>query len=435
MKIQLYLLAFFISFQFILFAQPTGTLTEASPESVGISSERLKRVDNLIQSYVDGQLLPGGVFLVARKGKIVYHKSFGKRSLDKEQAYQNSDIFRLASMTKAFTTVAIMQLYEQGQLGLDDPIYHYLPAYKEMAVLDEFNSVDSSYTTTPATQPITIRHLLTHTSGITYGGFNPGKIQIIYNKLGVGLLGLSHPELTTQEMVNMIATVPLVFEPGQQYMYGLNMEVLGGIVEVISGMTLRTYFNENIFQPLGLKDTDFYLSEDKHKRLVPLYTVDQEGKWMMAKPEGISADLNYPNSSGRNHFAGGGGLSGTALDYAIFIQALLNNGAYNGKRILGRKTIETMTADQLIVQNRNGKGYSPIPGLTYGLGFALRTKEATGVGAKSPGTYEWGGYFNTKFFIDPEEEMIFVGMTQVLPFVRQEFWERLYTVIYGAIED
>ncbi|RMG83285.1 MAG: class A beta-lactamase-related serine hydrolase, partial [Bacteroidetes bacterium] len=381
----------------VSFAQPPGlALTTGSPESVGFDGEKLKNLDRHIEKFIANKSMPGGVFLVARKGKIVYFKNFGHHTTAGKTPYQKGDIFRLASMTKAITTVAVLQLYEQGRLGLDDPLYYYIPAFKEAQILKDFNPADSSFTTTPAQNPITIRHLLTHTSGITYGVFNPGKIGAIYEKIGANQFGLSHPTLTTEEMVEVIARVPLLFEPGTEFKYGLNMEVLGRVVEVVSGMPLDQYFKENIFDPLGMEDTWFYLPKDKQDRLVPVYTYDENRQLITAPGDGPTG-ADYPKAPRRNHFAGGGGLSGTAHDYAIFAQALLNGGAYNGKRILSRKTIDVMTADQLISLNEKGTGYSNIPGLSFGLGFAIRTEEAQAVSPKSPGTFEWSGYFNTKF--------------------------------------
>lgn len=414
--------------------QSTKTLTEGNPNEAGISAERLKLLDAHIEKFVQEGHVPGGVFMLARKGKIVYNKSFGYQTLDKKKPYAKSDIFRLASMTKAFTTVSIMQLYERGKLGLDDPIFYYIPAFAKPVVLDKFNEQDSSFTTVPTKKAITIRHLLTHTSGITYGSFNPGKIQAVYEKTGANNFGLSHPKMTTADMANQMAKVPLIFEPGERYMYGLNMEILGRIVEVASGMSLSQYFQKNIFEPLGLKETHFYLPKNLHDRLVPVYTYNDKREMIMASDTDFGPILEYPRGKDNNHYAGGGGMSGSITDYAIFIQTLLNGGEYNGKRILSRKTIDVMTSDQMIVLNRTGKGYSKTPGMTYGLGFALFTEEARAASHKSPGTFEWGGYFNTKFFIDPEEEMIFVGMTQIVPFARPDFWDKMYAIIYGAVE-
>jgi len=417
--------------------KPTENITKISAAAVApdISTERLALLDQHIEKYINDGLLPGGTFLVARKGQTVYHKSFGHQDDAKTVPYNNDDIYRLASMTKAVTTISIMQLYELGKLGLDDPIHYYIPAFKDSKVLDTFNPADSSYTTVPANSPITIRHLLTHTSGITYGLFNPGNIQMMYAKLGANGFGLFHDEMTTEQMANRLGTIPLVFQPGERYMYGLNMELLGRIVEVVSGMPLNKYFRNKIFDPLEMNDTYFYLPQDRHSRLVPFYVYDQSGKLVNATTQMMGGmNVDYPKKKDNNHYAGGGGLSGTATDYAKMIQALCDGGTYKGRRILGRKAIEVMTSDQLPLLNVKGTGYSPLPGLTYGLGFMLKTEAGSAWSAKSPGTYEWGGAFNTKFFIDPSEELIFVGMGQVFGYQRPDFWERLYTIIYGSLE-
>ncbi|MGQ8336745.1 serine hydrolase domain-containing protein [Sunxiuqinia sp. A32] len=409
-----------------------STLVQTTPEEAGFSANRLAMADSLIQNYMQEEWLPGGVFLVAHKGKIAYYKNFGYRSTSKDSLYQKDDIFRIASMSKAITTVGIMQLYEQGKLQLDDPVFKFIPAFKNSAVLDSFNLKDSSYTTIPAKKPITIRQLLTHTSGIIYGDFSNGNMRAVYAKHDMLGVGLSRDTWTTEEFINRLAKVPLAFQPGDRFHYGLNVDVLGRVIEVISGKGLAEYFSEHIFNPLGMKDTYFYLPQEKQYRLIPVYSQDEKGLKM---PEGDqSSYFEYPKNEDAGYYAGGGGLSSTAMDYAIFIATLANNGKMNGYQLLGRKTIELMTTDQLTVQNKNGKGISHIPGNTFCLGFGLLTDEAAGLNSKSPGTYEWGGYFSTKFFIDPEEELIFVGMTQVLPFIHGEFYDQLTSIIYGAIE-
>ncbi|MDH3708619.1 MAG: beta-lactamase family protein [Cyclobacteriaceae bacterium] len=338
-------------------------------------------------------------------------------------------------MTKAVTSVGIMQLFEQGKIGLDDPLHWYLPEYKEMVVLDTFEESDSSFTTKPAEKDITIRHLLTHTSGITYGDFNPGKIAAVYSRYDMLGVGLSHEEWTTQEFIKRLAKVPLVFEPGEKFLYGLNTDVLGRVIEVVSGLTLAQYFQEHIFDKVGMSDTHFYLPKNKQKRLVPLYTTTEDNGLSIAEGEGSFRGWDYPKAIDNGHYSGGGGLSSTALDYAKFIQALLNDGRYNDQQLLAAHTIDLIKADQLIALNREGKGISQTPGISFGLGFMVWLDEAEGVTVKSPGTYEWAGLFNTKYFIDPAEDLIFVGMTQVLPFTQEHFWEKLYTVIYGSLED
>lgn len=433
--------ALYLQLLFCLFVLPLALpaqladyeLTPAKAEEVGMSSDRLALLDELIQTYVDRAWLPGGVFLIARHGKVVYHRSFGHQSTARKKPYENDDIFRLASMTKAVTTVGIMQLFEQGKLGIDDPVHRYLPAFKDATVLEHFNEADSTYTTVPAEQPVTIRHLLTHTSGIIYGEFDRVGMRVIYEKNEVLNGGLSHPEWTSEEFIDRLGRTPLAFQPGERFNYGLNMDVLGRIIEVVSGQSLSDYFRQHIFEPLGIEDIHFYLPADKHERLVPVYTYNREGELIMTSETPQAAMEAYPTLPDHPFYAGGGGLSGTAIDYARFIQALVNGGTYNGARILGPKTIEMMTADQLITLNGEGKGFSRLPGKTYCLGFELLTEAGNGLSPKSPGTYEWGGYFNTKFFIDPAEDLIFVGMTQIVPFRHGEFWERLTPIVYGAI--
>ncbi len=433
MKHNFYLLYLLFFVQITLFGQtvPT-TLSEGAPASAGMSATQLSLMDDVINRYIDNKWVPGGVFLVARKGKIVYFKSFGNRTDQRRDAYDKDDIFRIASMTKAVTTVSIMQLYEQGKIGLDDPVSRFIPAFMDMKVLNTVNKEDTSYTMAPAKSPITIRQLLTHTSGITYG--DSPELSIVFKKNKMISGGLSNPESTSEAYINQLAAMPLAFQPGEKYQYGLNMDVLGRVVEVVSGKSLSTYFQENIFEPLGMGNTYFYLPRKLQKNLVPVYTESEEEGLVLAE-ETATNNLDYPTNPDHPFYAGGGGLSSTALDYAIFIQALLNGGTYNGKRILGKKTIDVMTADQMIALNNEGQGFSKRPGETYGLGFALLTEEGAGINAKSPGTYEWGGYFNTKFFIDPAAEMIFVGMTQIVPFSHGEFWDRLYAIMYGAIEE
>ena len=410
-------------------------LKEATPQEAGFSASRLAQADSLINEYIQKNWLPGGVFLLARHGAIVYYKNFGSRSTARDIPYQKDDIFRIASMTKAITTVSVMKLYEQGKLLLDDPVSKYIPSFKNQVVLDTFNPKDSSFTTVPAERPVTLRMLLTHTSGIVYGDFNAGKLQAVYSKFDMLHQGLSSNHWTTEEFINQLAEVPLAFQPGQRFAYGLNMDVLGRVIEVVSGQTLSEYFKENIFDPLGMTDTYFYLPENKQNRLVPIYSQNNDGTVSMATGAGLVNLIDYPRQKDSGYYAGGGGLSSTAMDYARFIEALVNKGSYNKYRLLGRKTIEIMTADQMIALNKKGTGYSNIPGNTYCLGFNLRTEEGAAINSKSPGTYEWGGYFSTKFFIDPKEDLIFVGMTQVLPFQHNEFYDKLTAIIYGAIED
>ncbi|MEQ9220074.1 MAG: serine hydrolase domain-containing protein [Cyclobacteriaceae bacterium] len=408
-------------------------LTTGSPQSVNMSADHLNFMDAVIQEYIENEWIPGGVFLVARRGKIVYFKSFGDKSDKRGDTYQNDDIFRIASMTKAVTTVSIMQLYEQGKLRLDDPVSDFIPAFKDMTVLESVDSLDSTYTAVEAEKPITIRHLLTHTSGITYG--YEADLSKVYTKAGLPRAGLSSKDWSSERFINELATLPLAFHPGEKYSYGLNMDVLGRVVEVISGQSLSDYFRKNIFDPLEMNDTWFYLPKNIQDRLVDVNQQQEAGFKIMDGDAYSGPDHQYPLSEDHPFYAGGGGLSSTAMDYAKFIHTLLGGGSYGDTRILGKKTIEVMTADQMILLNEQGKGYSKTPGITYCLGFSLTTEKGGGQGPKSPGTYGWGGYFNTNFYIDPREELIFVGMTQIEFSKKGGLWDRLAAVIYGSMND
>lgn len=426
MKTRLSLLLLFVSLA--VFAQNGALLSNSTPESVGVTSEKLAEVDTHIKAWMDNNKLPGGAFLIARKGKIIYQKNFGFRNSKKEKAYSPGDIYRLASMTKAVTCVAVMQLYEQGKIGLDDPVHKYIPAFRNQVVLDEFNATDSTYTTVPVIKDVTIRNLLTHTSGIVYGSFNPGKLQAVYNQFGVDI-GFSHPTLTTEQWIDKLAKVPLAHQPGKKFSYGMSMDVLGRIIEVVSDQSLSEYFQKYIFDKVGMSDTHFYLPEEKWDRLVGVYA-NVEGKFMTVEEMGLSAQLDYPKQGPRNIYAGGAGLSGTIEDYAHFIQALVSGGG----ELLGSAALAEMTRDQMpdVINDYQGPPAWQTDG-SFALGFTLYQDKPTKRSPKSPGTYEWGGYFNTKFFIDPKEQMIFVGMTQMAGFNDNAFWEDMYKLIYAAL--
>lgn len=405
-------------------------LSEGKPEEVGLSSDHLKNIDQLFNKWIDDNKIPGGIVLVARKGKIAYFKSFGKSDIEEGKEYQNDDIFRMASMTKGVTTTAVLQLYEQGLFGMDDPISQYIPSFENTAVLDEFNESDSSYTTKKIQKQITIRHLLSHTSGIPYA-FSDKKAAAIFAKNDFVNFGLSHDKATTKEMVEMIAQQPLLHQPGEKWTYGHNTDVLGYFIEVISGKTLGEYCRVNIFEPIGMNDTYFYLPKNKHSRLVPVYSELGNGK-IVKRPWKTT---NYPTYGRDDHFAGGGGLSSTAMDYAIFCQMLLNNGSYNGRRILSRKTIDLMNSDQLEKMGIDSKSSFGNKGTSFGLGFALNTQQSTSHSHGSEGAFNWGGIFNTKYWIDPKEEMFMVAMAQIYPFSGGDIWTKLQTIIYSSIED
>lgn len=400
----------------------------ANPSSVGASAEVLAKIDAHIEAYIAAGKVPGGEFLIAKNGKIIYEKQFGYRTSKKETPYAQGDIYRIASMTKAITCVAIMQLWEQQKIGLDDPVYQYIPAFKDQVVLDDFDPADSSFTTVPVEKPVTVRNLLTHTSGIIYGSFNPGKLMAVYEKFDMNV-GFSHKSWSTEEWINRLAKVPLAHQPGAKWSYGLNMDVLGRIIEVVSGMPLDQYFQKHIFDKAGMRDSHFYLPESKFDRLVQVYTKAQN-KLITIDELGAAQTASYPMEGPRNIFAGGAGLSASTRDYSKFVQTLVEGGG----NLLGSEALKEMTSDQMpkVLTNQQFNPFQ-LNG-SFCLGFTLYQDKPTKKSPKSPGTYEWGGYFNTKFFIDPAEQMIFVGMTQIVPFQDNAFWEDLYKLIYQAIE-
>lgn len=400
-------------------------LSKASPVEAGFVNGFEQSMDTYIQQAVDDHIIPGGTFMIAKNGNIVYNKSFG--TLD-GKPYANDDIYRIASMTKAVTCVAMMQLVEQGKVNLDDPVYEYIPAYRNQVGLDEFNAADSTYTTVPVDRPVTIRHLMTHTSGIVYGSFNPGKLMAVYEQFDMNV-GFSHPEWTTEEWIDRLAEVPLAHQPGDRFSYGLNMDVMGRIIEVVSGQKLNAYFKEYIFDVVGMKDTRFYLAESQFDRLTPVM-MKGDSTYINTDTMGFAAFTNYPKEGPRDLFAGGAGLSSTAMDYTRFIETLVEGGG----QLLGEEAMNEMTKDQLPTVINDYENYPKGSDGGFALGFQLYQDKPTKVSPKSPGTYEWGGYFNTKFFIDPAEQMVFVGMTQVNGFQYPEFWNEMYELIYQGID-
>lgn len=428
MKLLYYYLVLLFLLTEVIYSQNTIV---NEPTTIEINEIELSEIDAIIIKNIEKGFIPGGVFIIAHKSEIIYFKSFGVNDKSKSKLYKKDDIFRIASMTKAITSTAIMQLYEQGKLDLEDPVFKYIPAFKNSQVIDKFNKEDSTYTTVDAIKPITIRHLLTHTSGIYYGQFNKGKLKAVYKKNGLNRLGLTDTILTTEEMANKIAKAPLAFQPGTQWKYGLNIDILGRVIEVVSQQSLSEYFQKYIFEPLEMKDTYFYLPDNKKERLVKLHTYkDKEVAILKPDPE-----MNYPKLEEHDHYAGGGGLSSTVLDFTKFCYALLNNGELNGNRILSENSILLMRTDQISELKENGKGFTKIKGMGFGLGFGVITEERPMLWPFSEDTFFWGGIFNTKYFIDPEKDLLFVGMTQIYPFKHKKFWNQLHKEIYRSIEE
>lgn len=394
-------------------------ITDATPESAGMSTERLKRIDAVVQDYVNKGWIPGATTLIIRNGKVVYQKEFGFSDVESKSAMKKDAIFRIASQTKAITSTAVMMLYEEGKFLLDDPISKYIPAFKSPKVLEKFNEADSSYTSIPAKREITIRDLLTHTSGIGYASIGSKEAVAIYAKNKIPS-GIGTPNAKLAESINTLATLPLMHQPGEKMTYGLNTDVLGYFVEVISGMNLSEFFQKRIFTPLGMNDTYFYLPEDKFNRLTTVYTEDKDKNTIKA----IATYQDFPKQKG-GFYAGGAGLSASTIDYAKFLQMFLNGGEFNGNRILSPAIIRMMTSNQIGDLNMGIK--------KFGLGFGLVTEKEASRLPVSEGSFDWGGIFGTTYWADPQEGIVALIMTQKYPNSHPDLSDKFKVLVYQAI--
>lgn len=402
----------------------------AQPAQAGFSAERLSRIDTTIGQWIKQGWMQGGTALIIRNGKIVYYKGFGFNDIEAKIAMQKNDIFRIASQTKAITSVAIMMLFEEGKLLLDDPVSKFLPAYKNQQVLDKFNEADTTYTTVPAKREITIRQLLSHTSGLGYASIGSKESNAIYAKANL-TAGLNVQGDDLLSAMNRLAKLPLMHQPGERWTYGLNTDLLGCLVEVISGRTLDAFFRERIFVPLGMKDTYFLVPAEKAKRLVALYREMPGGQLVKASAyilNGKAVTPDYPLIAS-SYYSGGAGLSSTIEDYGIFLQMLLNGGIYNGKRLLSRNSVRMMTTNQIgevVYGGGNDK---------FGLGFAVVTEKSSGRTPANEGTFSWGGAFATSYWVDPKENMVYLFFRQLQNTTKGEMAEKFRTLVYQAIND
>lgn len=367
-----------------------------------------------MQRYIDRKEIAGGVTLVARHGQVAWLKAQGVMDLGSGKPMTEDTIFRIASMTKPIASVALMMLYEEGYFQLNDPLWKFIPEYKNpmVAVPDAPNP----YKLAPADRPITIRHLLTHTAGLanTYVGLTVGE----YNKLAAA----RKPDDTVGDFVRRLAKLPLNFQPGTSWEYGPGTDVVGRLVEVISGKPLDQYLAERIFAPLRMEDTAFYQPDAKLARMATIYTPGENG--------GLTA-VPAPAAGPKKYFSGSGGLSSTIGDYYRFCQMVLNGGQANGTRLLSRKTVQLMTTNHI----GDLKLWSTLPGEGFGLGFSVKKSLGESANPTSVGSYGWGGAFGTIFFIDPKEEMIGVMMIQLRPYSHVNIRQDFKTVAMQAVMD
>ncbi|HTH57058.1 MAG TPA: serine hydrolase domain-containing protein [Cyclobacteriaceae bacterium] len=416
-------LLLFAFFAFNCFSFAQNTLVPGKPETAGLSPERLARIDKEMQEYISKGQLPGIVALIARNGKIVYEKSFGFSDIENKTALKTDHIFRIASQSKAVTALAIMMLWEEGKFLLDDPLSNYIPEFKSPKVLVAFNEKDSTYTAEPAKSEITIRQLLTHSAGIDYAAIGTKEGKSIYFKAGVPS-GIGTNGGVLGDKMKILGKLPLKNQPGEKWLYGLNSDVLGYLVEVFSGLTFDEFLRQRIFKPLGMNDTYFYLPKDKQPRLVKLYETKNDKLVRVAGKIYDNVDPDYPNTNG-TYFSGGAGLSSTVEDYAKFLQLFLNKGEYNGVRLLSRKTVELMMTSQL---------QSPITE-RVGLGFGLETEDIDYKSPVSLGTFNWGGAFNSHYWADPKEKLIGIVFTNVYSSPYWAISQRYRVLVYQSISD
>ena len=401
------------------------TAPAIEPAAMGFSAERLDRVDGTLQGYVDRKDVAGVVALIARSGKVVYHKSFGYRDVEAQAPMSRDVIFRIASMTKPITSVGLMQLWEQGRFQLRDPLSKFLPEFSKMRVALPIKPSDSArgpFKTVEAATPITIQQLLTHTTGLA----NPyrGATQDMYREVRANL----KPGATVGDYVTALAKLPLNFHPGERWEYGPATDVAGRLIEVLSGLTLDEYLKRNVFEPLGMTDTHFYMPESKLPRFAAQYRPDSDGKIeLQDRPDANSRWVKEPHA----YFSGGGGLVSTSTDYFRFHQMMLNGGELDGVRILGSRTVRLMTTNHTGDKAVWLRG----PGFGFGLGYSITTDLGQSAMPSSVGTYGWGGAFCTVFWVDPEDEIIGILMTQVRPYTHLNIRQDFQTLAYQALID
>ncbi|MBP6023957.1 serine hydrolase domain-containing protein [Ferruginibacter sp.] len=397
--------------------------TNAKPNAT-INMERLNRIDELVNSYINKNWLTGAVTIVIKDNQLVQYKGYGLADVDTKKPMAKDAIFRIMSQTKAITSAGILILFEQGKFLLDDPISNFIPAFKKTVVLDKFNKADSTYTTVPAKREITFRDLLTHTSGIDYAAIGTEEMQAIYAKAGVPSgLGFFNTDLL--EKMNVLAKLPLKNQPGEKFLYGLNTDLLGCLIEVISGTSLDAFLRKNIFEPIGMKDTYFNVPAAKANRMATVYTEDKDEHIIKWSHEFRNIDPDYPMMNTK-YFSGGAGLSSTAFDYAIFLQMLLNGGKYNAHQVLAPRIVEMMISGQL-APNVFGDD-------NFGLGFAITSEISAAKQPRNKGSFAWGGYYGTTYWADPKAHLICLLLTQQNPNSHGDLSEKFETIVYSSLK-
>lgn len=398
-------------------------VSSSSPESVGLSSARLKRISATMQGYVDRHEIAGVVTLVARNGKIVHLQPAGRLDVEHDTPMRPDSIFRIASMSKAVTSVAALMLMEEGKLLLGDPVSKFIPAFKKttVAVAPPAGAAPNSpVAIVPATREITIRDLLTHTSGVSYG---TGPAEAQYKAANIWMWYFADKDEPIVPVIERLAALPFDAQPGEKYIYGFNTDILGAVVEKASGQPLDEFFRTRIFEPLRMRDTSFFLPPEKRDRLAVVYSATDGG--IVRAPEPQRGQGDYVDGP-RKCFSGGAGLLSTASDYARFLQMLLNGGELDGVRLLSPKTIELATSNhvgKLFNEGRTG----------FGLGFEIVEDLGSAGRPGSVGEFSWGGAYNTDFWVDPQERLVAVFMSQLLPSNNLDIQDKFRALVYASI--
>ena len=397
-------------------------------------------IDNMITKEIDENNIPGAVVLIGNENEIIFQKPYGVKNPKTNEKYNYDDIFRIASMTKAITSFGVVKLWEKGLIEFDDPIKKYIPEFNYVEILNSFNEDDTTYTTIERTKDITIRQLLTHTSGIGYDFIdgNPA-IKAIYHKkkqnfMDNGVLCFCDQDVTIGESITKLATVPLHHEPGEKFTYGIGLDVLGYMIEIVSKKSLDVFFKEEIFEPLEMNDTYFYLPEDKFERLVPVQSFDsglsynsnssniESNSWIIFEDDRFN--VNYPIEGERVFFAGGCGLSSTVRDYYNFLSIFINNGKFKGKQIIKKST------NDMVFENQLSDNFNTSIGLVFGI---TSKNDEWFNKSKTEGILHWGGYWNTSFFADDKNKLIALIYKQTQN-TNETSWDKLREIIYNSID-
>lgn len=406
-------------------------LETVRPESVGLCSERLARIDrHLEERYLEPGKIPGAVTAVLRRGRLAWLSAQGLRDRERELPMRTDTLFRIYSMTKPVTSVALMSLYEEGRFRLDDPVHRFIPSWRNLRVF-QAGAGPGRFVTRPAERPMTIRHLLTHTSGLTYGFQERTNVDRAYRRLGVGR---ENPDATLSDMVELLAELPLEFSPGDHWNYSVSTDVVGHLVERIADEPLDAFLERRILGPLGMRDTGFSVPAGEEERFAACYGRGPDKRLVLQDDPRQSPYLKPPK-----FLSGGGGLVSTVGDYLRFCRMLVGGGELDGVRILGPRTLAYMTRNHL----PGGRDLADMAlgifaevafrGVGFGLGFSVSLDPVEAGVVGTPGEFAWGGAASTLFWVDPAEELVVVFMTQLMPSRIYDFRGQLKTLVYGSV--